>query len=773
MKSIYKDNIIVAVTIIAIIGILYFSDFSFTTFTGLAIFETKTQNDFSNGTYNNTEWSVNRIKLSANNLSGTYTSQIFDVGRNATWNNISWVETLSNLTLLIIVDAQSDIWKGNNSGATWTLIEDDFNNGEGNDPKVMIVDTNNSLYVIEGDGDVWQSNNLGVAWTKVNDDYNDAEGQDPKVAIADNSSNLLIIEGDADVWQSNNSGATWAKVATNFNGGNDNVKGIASIGLELYIVDAQSDIWKGNNSGSTWTLIEDDFNNGEGNDPKVMIVDTNNSLYVLEGDGDVWQSNNLGVTWTKVNDDYNGAEGQDPKVAIADNSSSLFIIEGDEDVWQSNNSGATWVKQVSNFNGGNGEAKGIISLFFATDLTFSVRSCSLSDCSDSSFSGSYTIPSKENLSIANNRYFQYKVFFTSGNTDVSSLLYNVSIDYSLIDYLPVLSSQSPENNFNSTTGNITFSCSATDDLSLDTIVLYHNINGSFIANQTSIISGNSNTSNFTINNIANGVNLTWNCLTYDNVFQSAWGQNRSINITIEQSNLQDAVGPSITLLTPLNNSVWNSSNIVTFSYNVTDSSNVSNCSLILNNEINLTATNIINITNTLERTLSNANYNWSINCTDQYNNANSSDAWLLTVNYSTSQTSNTGSSNQNTITQDETAGGRRNIQCIEEWICADWGACINGIRTRSCSDTNNCGTTNNKSNEEESCNTEIIIGESSEKPSRNPFSRLTGLVTLDNLTYFAKDNYLVFVFLFGVAVIYLNYRLNLFNRIKRKIKGRE
>ncbi len=769
MNKKYKENIIVAITLIIVLGIIYFSDFSFTTFTGLAIFETGNQNDFSNGTYNNTEWNVNSIRLSANNLSGTYTSQIFDAGRNATWNNISWAEDLSNLTLLMTVDAQSDIWKSNNSGSTWTLVEDDFNNGEGNDPQYMLIDNNNSLYVIEGDGDIWKSTNLGTSWTKINDDYNGAEGQQIKTGTVTSNDSLFIIEGDEDVWISTNYGTSWSKQAINFNAGNGEAKGLVHIGTNLYVVDAQSDIWNSSDSGVTWTLVEDDYNNGDTNNADSMLVDNNNNLYIIENDDDVFKSTNFGITWTKVNDDYNSGEDQHFKAGAVDINNNLFIIEGDEDVWKSTNSGSTWTEVASNFNGGNDNVKGMVTSFSATDLIVNVRSCSQNDCSDSPFSSPLSNNLGETLSLNNNRYFQYSFLFTSNNTAISPLLYNVTVDYSTIDYSPSLSSQSPENNFESTTDNVTFSCSATDDINLDSIVLYHNINGSFVANQTNVVSGTSNTSNFTINNIANGINLTWNCLAYDNIFQSDWGENRSINITIETS-LQDNTAPSITLLTPLNNSIWNSSSTITFTYNVSDASNISNCTLIINNNINLTS---LTLFNSFNQTLSNNNYNWSINCTDQYNNANNSDTWLLTVNYSTTSTQSTGSSNQGTISPED-APARTRISCTEEWTCSDWSACINGIRTRTCTDANNCGTTNNKPNEEESCSTEITSGESvTENAGGNPFSRLTGLVTFDNITYFAKDNYLAFVFLFGVSVIYLNYRLNLFNRIKKKIKGKK
>jgi len=41
--------------------------------------------------------------------------------------------------------------------------------------------------------------------------------------------------------------------------------------------------------------------------------------------------------------------------------------------------------------------------------------------------------------------------------------------------------------------------------------------------------------------------------------------------------------------------------------------------------------------------------------------------------------------------------------CIENWDCTDWSACVDGSQTRTCTDSNNCGTTINKPGESRSC----------------------------------------------------------------------
>ncbi len=44
--------------------------------------------------------------------------------------------------------------------------------------------------------------------------------------------------------------------------------------------------------------------------------------------------------------------------------------------------------------------------------------------------------------------------------------------------------------------------------------------------------------------------------------------------------------------------------------------------------------------------------------------------------------------------------------CTENWECTDWSDCVNGTQTRTCTDTNNCGTIENKPAESQSCTIE-------------------------------------------------------------------
>ena len=81
-------------------------------------FEDKTQNDFNNGTYVNATYNGTSVVLNNGNLTGTFTSRVFDAGADSIWNNLTWQGGEPSLISLFAVDSLSDIWKSANSGTT-------------------------------------------------------------------------------------------------------------------------------------------------------------------------------------------------------------------------------------------------------------------------------------------------------------------------------------------------------------------------------------------------------------------------------------------------------------------------------------------------------------------------------------------------------------------------------------------------------------------------------------------------------------------------------
>ncbi|MFH2020367.1 MAG: CARDB domain-containing protein [archaeon] len=97
---------------------------------------------------------------------------------------------------------------------------------------------------------------------------------------------------------------------------------------------------------------------------------------------------------------------------------------------------------------------------------------------------------------------------------------------------------------------------------------------------------------------------------------------------------EDLVGPTVVLNKPANGNNTNNNNI-TFFYTPTDGSLIHNCSIFINNILNVTHTKIFNgVSNnfTINRTRE-GNYEWQVYCTDNSTNKNigSSNIYLFTV----------------------------------------------------------------------------------------------------------------------------------------------
>ena len=154
---------------------------------------------------------------------------------------------------------------------------------------------------------------------------------------------------------------------------------------------------------------------------------------------------------------------------------------------------------------------------------------------------------------------------------------------------------------------------------IDTIAIYlHNSTG--LVNST-----NSSTSPLFIN--------------FTSLDDGTYYLNATANDTASNSNLTetrtitlDTTAPTVSLIAPENNSVWSLSANVTFTYNVSDTSDIANCSLILNGVINQTNNSITkNQNQTFTQALAIGQYNWSTNCTDVLGNRGASLTYNLSV----------------------------------------------------------------------------------------------------------------------------------------------
>jgi len=107
--------------------------------------------------------------------------------------------------------------------------------------------------------------------------------------------------------------------------------------------------------------------------------------------------------------------------------------------------------------------------------------------------------------------------------------------------------------------------------------------------------------------------------------------------TVYNITVQDISSPIIYLESPINNSIFTAvynSMIIAFVYNVSDESDIANCSLILNNRINMSNYTVQkNLRQNITQNLSTGNYTWNINCTDNSTayNSGASTVFNLTI----------------------------------------------------------------------------------------------------------------------------------------------
>ncbi|MBU0898867.1 MAG: hypothetical protein KKB03_00815, partial [Nanoarchaeota archaeon] len=156
-KNWHDNNFFQVAVVLVVICLVLFPVFMFfrTNLIGFVVWQAGNQSSFDEGTYANVFYNTTGgfLQLNTTETSGTYTSVVFDAESNSTWNNMSWTETLATQVRLIVVDGQADIWKSVDSGANWTLVKDDYNNGESNNAIYMLSDSNDYLYTVEDDDD--------------------------------------------------------------------------------------------------------------------------------------------------------------------------------------------------------------------------------------------------------------------------------------------------------------------------------------------------------------------------------------------------------------------------------------------------------------------------------------------------------------------------------------------------------------------------------------------------------------------------------------------
>ena len=200
---------------------------------------------------------------------------------------------------------------------------------------------------------------------------------------------------------------------------------------------------------------------------------------------------------------------------------------------------------------------------------------------------------------------------------VNNSVYNISTGFNLTANISMLGANGAN-------------CYATISLSNATVIY---LNDTATHSLGAISLGNSVTTFWRLTgNYTGWSNLTVNASCgSDGEYFDFTGRSRASNVTIV-----DAVAPVVRLMSPPNNTVNNTHNTIFFFFNVSDSSPVLNCTLIINSTINRTRYNPLRSTAlSFNSTIESGNYSWSVNCTDSSLNTGASPTYYLWINVTT------------------------------------------------------------------------------------------------------------------------------------------
>lgn len=488
----HNKNIFVSTLCLLTVLILFSMSFMFKSgITGFTIYQWNSQTVFDSGTYNSTEFSIDHLQLSSGQSSGFYTSSIKDAGANAQWNNISWTEDVPYGEVLPANKAVET----NPNGADMT----------GNVLLMYMNESSGTIIDYSGEGNNGMASgtsygNAGKFGTALGFD-----GTDDYINVSYSSSLDLTNDLTIEMWIK--PGSIQKQYADIMDKKHSPQTDESAWVIQQYSSETNkycfawyTDTWEGWSSDLGTQLAADTWQHfaiiKEGINVKTYVNGIEKVSFTA-GNATI-RTNNYSLTIGA------NAEGLDR------------YFNGIIDEVAIYNRTLTATEILNHYKRG------------ALKLNVTVRSCDDSNCSGDDWNETFEKPS--NLNVQNNRYFQYKANFYTENTTYSPILYNLAVDYNSIqDNAPIVTLNSPQNNTVST-GNLTFNCSASDDYGLVNISLYHNVNG-WMLNQSSIVSGISNYSTFSLTNLLGG-SYKWSCLAYDNNNNSTLANNYSFSVVL-------------------------------------------------------------------------------------------------------------------------------------------------------------------------------------------------------------------------------------------------
>lgn len=174
--------------------------------------------------------------------------------------------------------------------------------------------------------------------------------------------------------------------------------------------------------------------------------------------------------------------------------------------------------EISWSNGSN-----LMGNSYFVDFNISVMSCNDPLCdSNLPYLEEWTPISGDDfsqLSLSYNQYFRYKLHFYSGNSSYSSLVYNITVNYTYPDTPPEVYLDLPVNYYYNDTHqyvDLTFNASVLDNGDIVNCSLWHNISGLWMQNSSLDVSGKSVNVEFNLIDLSNTY-FIWNIYCFDDI----------------------------------------------------------------------------------------------------------------------------------------------------------------------------------------------------------------------------------------------------------------
>ena len=597
--------------------------FTFSGITGFSVFS-DSGTSFNNGTYSNTAFNGSSIILSGTNLSGNYTSRIFDAGILSDWKNITVSFSEPRANYLFAVDSSAGVFFSSNNGTSWSTRNSDYGGGGGS--TVDMFSEGDKLYILFSGTpkNVYRSDDFGLTWNSV---AGNLGTPGLEYGEGDSYGNLYILRTNGEVIKSTNFGVDWSTVGDiNGDGSGSNPKGIAISSSNFFAVDANAIVWKSTDNGTTWVQKNESYVGGGGaTGTDDMAINFGSNIYILFNK-QIYKSTNDGTSWSVVNNSFTSYASDGIKMISYND--ILYIADASGRVFNSINNGTSWT-EIGDLNGASANnPKGLTFLSSYSDVIYQARNCSSSDCAGVSFvgsNGSSTSYFTNSLSSFNlrGRYFQYIIFLSRNESGINPYLDNVSIEYDVAASVPVVNISRPLNG-------AVFGTNVSLELN-------------FSASSSSGISSCWYSLNF--GNINITLDGCWNVTFQNATFNVSDSGNYNLSVYANES-LVGVVGknsvsfnvvlgaPLIVLNSPSNNSYLNNSTIL-FNYTASDV-DLQSCSLWGNftgvlalNQTNNSALSSVPFVFSLN--LSDGGYLWYISCSDKNGDTSSSENRIVNV----------------------------------------------------------------------------------------------------------------------------------------------